>query len=163
MSATEITPAMEAARRRTGTMIGAEAFKELARCGEELGFPGVVITSEQDGLYLDAPEFEPFWAECVKRKMFVFVHPALKLNESRQFNAFDLARSVGREFSLIMATIRLINSGIFDRHPSLVVQMSHLSGGIASMISRIRSRDPYSARRERSAEPRKRSRWPSRS
>jgi aminocarboxymuconate-semialdehyde decarboxylase len=118
---------------------GPEAMKELARCADELGCPGVVITSEQDGLYLDAPEFEPFWAECARRGLFAFVHPALKLNESAQFNGYDLARSVGREFSLIMATIRLINSGVFDRHPNLVVQMSHLSGGIASMISRIRS------------------------
>ncbi len=118
---------------------GPDAMQELARCADELGAPGVVITSEQDGLYLDAPEFEPFWAECVRRGLFVFVHPALKLNESAQFNGYDLARSVGREFSLIMATIRLINSGVFDRHPTLTVQMSHLSGGIASMISRIRS------------------------
>jgi predicted TIM-barrel fold metal-dependent hydrolase len=118
---------------------GAEHMKELARCADELGFPGVVITSEQDGLYMDAPEFEPFWSECEKRKLFVFVHPALVLNESKQFNGFDLARSVGREFSLIMATIRLINAGVFDRHPGLIVQMSHLSGGIASMIARIRS------------------------
>ena len=118
---------------------GAEAFKELARCADEYGFPGVTITSEQDGLYLDAPEFEPFWAECERLGLFVFVHPALKLNESKQFDAYDLARSVGREFSLIMATIRLINSGVFDRHPKLIVQMSHLSGGIASMIGRVRS------------------------
>ena len=118
---------------------GPEAFAELARCADELGCPGVVITSEQDGLYLDAPEFEPFWAECVKRDLFVFVHPALKLNESKQFDAYDLARSVGREFSLIMATIRLINAGVFDRHPQLIVQMSHLGGGIASMMGRIRA------------------------
>ena len=45
---------------------GAEAFRELARCKHELGFPGVVITSETNDLYLDAPEFEPFWAECAK-------------------------------------------------------------------------------------------------
>jgi predicted TIM-barrel fold metal-dependent hydrolase len=38
-----------------------------------------------------------------------------------------------------MATIRLINSGVFDRHPNLTVQMAHLGGGIASMIGRIRS------------------------
>lgn len=118
---------------------GEEHMNELARCADELGFPGVVITSEQDGLYLDAPEFEPFWTECERRGLFVFVHPALTLNESKQFNGFDLARSVGREFSLIMATIRLINAGVFDRHPKLIVQMSHLSGGIASMIARIRS------------------------
>ena len=66
--------------------------------------------------------------------MFVFVHPALKLNYSQQFDGFDTARSVGREFSLIMATIRLINSGVFDRHPELTVHMAHLSGGIASML-----------------------------
>ena len=33
-----------------------------------------------------------------------------------------------------MATIRLINSGVFDRHPNLTVHMAHLSGGIASML-----------------------------
>lgn len=118
---------------------GSQAFKELARCADELGFPGVTITSEQDGLYLDAPELEPFWAECERRGLFVFVHPALKLNESRQFDAYDLARSVGREFSLVMATIRLINAQVFDRHPGLVVQMSHLGGGIAALLGRLRS------------------------
>lgn len=118
---------------------GAAAFKELARCADELGFPGVTITSEQDGLYLDAPELEPFWTECERRGLFVFVHPALKLNESKQFDAYDLARSVGREFSLVMATIRLINAQVFDRHPNLIVQMSHLGGGIAALLGRLRS------------------------
>src|SRR5215468_609939 len=117
---------------------GRDALRELARCRHELGFPGVVITSEQDGRFLDAPEFEPFWAEAARLGMFVFVHPALKLNHSQQFDGYDTARSVGREFSLIMATIRLINSGVFDRHPALTVHMAHLAGGIASMLARIR-------------------------
>jgi predicted TIM-barrel fold metal-dependent hydrolase len=118
---------------------GPEAFRELARCRHELGYAGVVITSEADGLFLDAPEFEPFWAEVGRLGMFVFVHPALRLNFSQQFDGYDTARSVGREFSLIMATIRLINSGVFDRHPQLTVHMAHLSGGIASMLGRVRS------------------------
>jgi predicted TIM-barrel fold metal-dependent hydrolase len=118
---------------------GSDALRELRRCSDELGFQGVVITSEADGLFLDAPEFEPFWEEVSRLGMYVFVHPALKLNDSRQFNAYDTARSVGREFSLIMATIRLINSGVFDRHPNLTIQMAHLSGGIASVLGRIRS------------------------
>jgi gamma-resorcylate decarboxylase len=67
------------------------------------------------------------------------VHPALKLNQAQQFDAYDTARAVGREFSLIMAAIRLINSGVFDRHPGLTVHMAHLAGGIASMLARIRS------------------------
>lgn len=118
---------------------GADAFKELNRCRHELGYEGVVITSECDGIFLDNPRFEPFWSEVERLGMFVFVHPALKLNFSQQFDGFDTARAVGREFSLIMATIRLINSGVFDRHPQLTVHMAHLSGGIASMLGRIRS------------------------
>jgi predicted TIM-barrel fold metal-dependent hydrolase len=118
---------------------GAEAFKEMARCKHELNFPGIVITSEMDGKFLDAPELDPFWAEAVKLDLFVFVHPALKLTYSQQFDAYDTARSVGREFSLVMSVIRLINSGVFDRHPSLKVHMSHLGGGISSVIGRIRS------------------------
>ena len=118
---------------------GAEALKELNRCRHELGCQGVVITSETDGLFLDNPRYEPFWSEAARLGMFVFVHPALKLNFSQQFDGFDTARSVGREFSLIMATIRLVNSGVFDRHPGLMVHMAHLSGGIASMLGRIRS------------------------
>jgi predicted TIM-barrel fold metal-dependent hydrolase len=118
---------------------GADAIRELNRCRHELGFQGVVITSEAEGLFLDNPRYEPFWTEVARLGMFVFAHPALKLNFSRQFDGFDTARSVGREFSLIMATIRLVNSGVFDRHPGLTVHMAHLSGGIASMLGRIRS------------------------
>jgi len=118
---------------------GAPALRELARCKHELGFPGVVITSETNGLYLDAAEFEPFWAECARLGLFVFVHPALKLNQTQQFDGYDMARSVGREFSLVMATIRLINAGVFDRHPTLTVHMSHLGGGLAALLGRIRS------------------------
>jgi predicted TIM-barrel fold metal-dependent hydrolase len=138
----------EAERNYPGRFIGAahahplggpEAFRELERCSGELGFPGVVITSEVEGLFIDAPEFEPFWETAERLGMYVFVHPALKLNDSRQFNAYDTARSVGREFSLIMAAIRLVNSGVFDRHPALTIQMAHLSGGIASVLGRIRS------------------------
>lgn len=139
--------AKQAERDYPGRFIGAahvhplggdKALHELARCADELGYQGVVITSEVDGLFLDAPEFEPFWTEAARRGMFVFVHPALRLNYSQQFDGYDTARSVGREFSLIMATIRLVNSGVFDRHPNLIVHMAHLSGGIASMLGRIR-------------------------
>jgi predicted TIM-barrel fold metal-dependent hydrolase len=118
---------------------GADALKELNRCRHELGCEGVVITSETEGLFLDNARFEAFWSEAARLGMFVFVHPALKLNYSQQFDGFDTARSVGREFSLIMANIRLINCGVFDRHPNLIVHMAHLSGGIASMLGRIRS------------------------
>ncbi len=117
---------------------GKEAFAELARCAGDLGFQGVVITSEF-GATLDDPALDPFWAECQRLGLYVFIHPALKLDHGAQFDAFDLARSVGREFSLVQAVIRLINGGALDRFPDLVVQIAHLGGGIASVLGRIRS------------------------
>src|SRR5258708_4511460 len=105
---------------------GPEALKELNRCRHELGFQGVVITSEADGKFLDAPDYEPFWTECEKLGMFVFVHPALKLNFSQAFDGYDTARSAGREFSPIMAPILLIHSGLFDRPPGPMVPCAPL-------------------------------------
>src|SRR3954469_22066273 len=140
--------AKEAERDYPGRLIGAahanplggpEALRELNRCKHELGFQGVTITSEADGLFLDAPEYEPFWSEAERLGMFVFVHPALKLNFSQQFDGYDTARSVGREFSLVMATIRLINAGVFDRPPNLTIHMSHRGGGLSALLGRIRS------------------------
>jgi predicted TIM-barrel fold metal-dependent hydrolase len=52
---------------------------------------------------------------------------------------YDMARCVGREFGLQMAIIRLINGGVFDDFPALRVQISHLGGGIAALLGRVRS------------------------
>jgi hypothetical protein len=68
------------------------------RCSVELGYQGVVITSEVGGLFLDAPEFEPFWAATSRLGMYVFVHAALKLNDSRQFEAYDARVPSGESF-----------------------------------------------------------------
>ena len=56
--------------------------QELTRCRHELGFQGVTITSEFDGKWIDDPGLEPFWNEVEKLGLFVFVHPALKLNHA---------------------------------------------------------------------------------
>jgi len=117
---------------------GPEHFKELNRCFHELGFHGAIIASEASGRFIDSPAYEPFWREMARLGQFVFLHPALTLNDSRQFDGYDMARSVGREFSLIMALIRMINSGVFDRYPDLTVHISHLGGNVASLLGRIR-------------------------
>lgn len=117
---------------------GKEALAEMARCREELGFPGVVITSEPQRQPLDSEALEPFWREACRRDMYVFVHPPLGALTYDMLNVYDLQRSIGREFSLMTATIRLINGGVLDRFPELRLQMAHLGGGIAALMGRIR-------------------------
>ena len=76
---------------------GKEAFAELARCTHELGFPGVVITSEFDGIGLDAPELDPFWAEAQKLGLYVFTHFVYKLRVCHTFHFHVLHRMFIRE------------------------------------------------------------------
>ncbi len=118
---------------------GGEAFRELDRASKDLGFRGVAIESSLQGVTLDSEQLWPFYEHVQELGLFVFIHPALKTLGSDLMQDYDLARSVGREFGLVMATIRLINGGVFEAFPELTVQMSHLGGGVAALMGRIRS------------------------
>ena len=107
-----------------------EASDELQRCAVELGFPGVVIASEVQGQPLDAEGLRPFWKAAADLGLYVFIHPLPQVIGWAQMDADDLGRMLGWEFSLMVATVRLINSGLLDELPSLKIQVSHFAGGI---------------------------------
>jgi predicted TIM-barrel fold metal-dependent hydrolase len=137
----------EAERDYPGRFIGlahvpalnpAELAVELKRCAVELGFPGVVIGSELQGRALDDAALFPFWKAAADLGLYVFVHPLPRVIGWDRMDADDLGRMVGWEFSLMVATIRLINGGVLDRLPHLKVQFAHFSGGIGRYLGRIR-------------------------
>jgi predicted TIM-barrel fold metal-dependent hydrolase len=117
---------------------GAEAVAELKRCAAELDFPGVVIASELQGQGLDAEALRPFWRAAADLGLYVFIHPLAQVIRWDQMYADDLGRMLGWEFSLMTATLRVINSGLLDELPSLKIQFSHFSGGIGRYLGRIR-------------------------
>jgi predicted TIM-barrel fold metal-dependent hydrolase len=111
---------------------------ELKRCATELGFPGVVIASELQGQALDAQALRPFWRGCADLGLYVYIHPLPRVIAWPQMYVDDLGRMLGWEFSLMVAVVRLINSGLFDELPNLRVHMSHFGGGIGRYLPRIR-------------------------
>jgi predicted TIM-barrel fold metal-dependent hydrolase len=117
---------------------GPKALDEMRRCVGDLGFRGLVTTSYVQGQPLDDPRLDAYWAEAEKLGLYVFVHPALAPPGVPFMQDYDLLRSVGREFSLVMATVRLINGGVLDRFPELKVQFGHLCGGLSVLLGRIR-------------------------
>lgn len=117
---------------------GDAAFAEIERCVRDYGTPGIVTTSEIDGKPLDSPELDPYWALCEGLGLYVFVHPALRPEVGPQLSRYDLVRSVGREFSLTTAMLRMIIGGVFDRFPRLKVQFGHLAGNAAVHFGRVR-------------------------
>ena len=98
-----------------------EALAELRRCAVEFGFPGVVIASEVQGQPLDAPSLRPFWKAAADLGLYVFIHPPPQLLGWAYMDADDLWRMLGWEFSLMVATVRLINSGLLDELPALKI------------------------------------------
>jgi predicted TIM-barrel fold metal-dependent hydrolase len=115
-----------------------ETAAELNRCAVELGFPGIVIASEVQGQPLDAPSLRPFWRAAADLGLYVFIHPPPQLVGWAYMDVDDLWRMLGWEFSLMVATVRLINSGLLDELPSLKIHVSHFGGGIARYLPRIR-------------------------
>jgi predicted TIM-barrel fold metal-dependent hydrolase len=119
---------------------GPEALAELERACGELGFRGVAAVTMNGGRPLDDPALEPFLATVESLGAFLFLHAPLA-NPSLSLDAFDrhdLFRTVGREFELQLAVLRLVLGGVLDRHPDLVVVVAHLGGGISALWPRVR-------------------------
>ena len=111
---------------------------ELKRCAIDLGFPGAVVASEIQGKQLDAECLRPFWKAAANLGLYVFVHPLPRVISWNAMDADDLGRMLGWEFSLMVATVRIINSGLLDELPTLKLQFSHFAGGLARYLPRIR-------------------------
>lgn len=111
---------------------------ELRRCAVELGFPGVVIASELQGQPLDGETLRPFWRRCAELDLYVYIHPLPRVIAWPQMYVDDLGRMLGWEFSLMVAVVRLINSGLLDELPTLRIHVSHFGGGIGRYLPRIR-------------------------
>ncbi len=117
---------------------GERAFDELKRAIEELGLKGVVIRSQVNGLSMDARELYPFYERVAALKVPIFIHPSGVQQGFDILNApYDLNRSIGRELDLIVATTRLILSGVLDDFSDLTFVISHKGGGIAALKERL--------------------------
>ena len=116
---------------------GASSLKQvrgwLDRC------PGAVIASQFGEVGLDDPRLEPFYSLLEDAGKYLFIHPPVNATESEAkiYNAYDLFRTVGREFSLVTALMRLALGGVIDRHPKLRIVMAHFGGEVAPLVERI--------------------------
>jgi predicted TIM-barrel fold metal-dependent hydrolase len=111
------------------------AADELERCVRQLGFKGVMVNGysnigdENTGEYTDEPKFEVFWAKVAELDVPVYLHPRDSLpNQLRIYDGhpelLSAAWAYGVETSI--HALRLITSGVFDRHPGVNVIIGHL-------------------------------------
>ena len=117
---------------------GEEVLYEMERAISSLGFKGVLIDAQVNGLTLDSKELWPFYERVSALKTPIFVHPS---GVPKGFDildaSFDLHRSLGRELDLIAATTRIILGGVLDDFPDLPFVISHKGGGIVALKERM--------------------------
>jgi len=116
--------------------------REIERAVGELGLKGVTISSQVNGLSLDAKEFTPLYELARRLRVPIFVHPALGPKGYDLLNDYMLPVILTREFDLGVALTRLIAGGVLDRYPDLQFVFAHFGGGLAGYKERI-SRSAY--------------------
>jgi aminocarboxymuconate-semialdehyde decarboxylase len=87
----------------------------------------VGIGTNIDGVELDDPSLEPFYAEAEALDVAVFVHPINPAGADRMRD-YRLDMSVGMVLDSTLAASRVVCSGLLDRHPGLRICWSHLGG-----------------------------------
>ncbi len=87
---------------------------------------------------IDAERLEPFYAHCEKLGLPLFLHPTDVIFQD-MLDGYDgaLHLSLGRVIEVSVAAMRLILSGMMERHPKLKIVMSHTGGSLPYQAGRM--------------------------
>jgi predicted TIM-barrel fold metal-dependent hydrolase len=123
-----------------------KAAQELERCVRTLGFKGANINGHTRGRYLDDVYFTPV-LECAEAlNLPIYLHPTepTKIVMDALYGGFSPAvsgvlatKGWGWHIETAVHVLRLILSGVFDRHPKLQIVIGHLGEGIPFMLPRL--------------------------
>jgi aminocarboxymuconate-semialdehyde decarboxylase len=112
------------------------ALSELDRMTSELGFRGVEICTQVNGLDLDDVRFEPFFAEIVERDLLLVVHPN-GTTQGERLTEYYLINVVGMPLDSTIFIAKMIFGGVLASHPRLKMVVVHGGGYAASYPARF--------------------------
>ncbi len=122
------------------------AARELERCVKELGFKGCMVNGftqlkdPDSALYCDLPRFDPVWEMHLKLDVPFYLHPRNPIaSQLRIYEGHPWLLGSTWAFGVETAThaLRMMASGLFDRHPKLQVIIGHLGESLPGSIWRV--------------------------
>jgi len=136
------------------------AVAELHRAVTELRLRGVMVNGYSDlgteKLYLDSDRFDPFWAALEELDVPLYLHPRLPARAVQEAVYRGHPELVGAAWGFAPETathvLRIVYSGVFDRHPGTKLIIGHLGETLpffAGRIQRAFEYNPYSWRTEK--------------
>jgi 2,3-dihydroxybenzoate decarboxylase len=121
------------------------AADELERTVKKHGFKGAMIHGMANGEFVDHKKFWPIYARAEKLDVPVYFHPSLPDPRVTEIYYQDYAKDfplVVRPawgFTVETATqaIRLVLSGVFEKHPKLKIVLGHFGETLPFLLWRI--------------------------
>lgn len=122
------------------------AITELKRAVRDLGFHGALVNgfSQRDdediSLFYDLPEYWPFWAELERLDVPFYLHPREPLASQRRVyegHPWLLGPVWAFAAETSIHALRLMASGLFDRHRKIQIILGHLGEGLPYNIWRV--------------------------
>lgn len=120
------------------------AARELEHCVRELGFHGFLVNGfsniEGGVVYYDDPRYDAFWGVAAELGKPFYMHPRDPLPQRAPI--YDgMPWLLGPTWAFAVETsihaLRLMSSGLFDRHPRLQMILGHLGEGLPFNIWRV--------------------------
>jgi aminocarboxymuconate-semialdehyde decarboxylase len=117
------------------------SVKEARRAVQDLGAKGVLIYTNVAGRPLDEPAFEPIFACMAELDAPIWLHPvgtaSLPDYPAEKKSRFEMWWCFHWPYETSVAMLRMVFSGLFDRHPDLRIITHHLGGMIPYYDGRI--------------------------
>jgi len=126
------------------TAIPEAAADEFERTAA-LGFKGAMLHGLANGVFLDDKRFWPIFARAEKLDLPIYLHPSLpqadvlRIYYSDYVKDFPMLAQPAWGYTVETATlaIRLVLSGVFEKHPKLKIILGHLGETLPFLVWRI--------------------------
>ncbi len=112
------------------------AVQELERCVKELGFPGVQIGTNVNGINLSGSEFFPIFEAAADLGASVFIHPWDMMAED-DMKHYWLPWLVGMPAETSRAICSLIFGGVLERLPNLRIAFAHDADALDFLVKKV--------------------------
>jgi predicted TIM-barrel fold metal-dependent hydrolase len=117
------------------------ALREMDRAIQGLGATGVQMYTNVAGRALDGPEYQPLFARMAEHRLPIWLHPARPASVAdyagEPRSRYDIWWAFGWPYETSAAMARLVFSGLFDRHPALVIITHHMGAMIPFCAGRV--------------------------
>jgi 6-methylsalicylate decarboxylase len=120
------------------------AIAEACEALDEKGADGVVVETNQDGMYLGNPKLEPFYKALDERGAVMFVHPTSpKCQGCSSLTLGYPEPMLEFMFETTRTITNMLLSGVTLRYPNIRVIVPHAGAALSVLASRVDLQMPF--------------------